>query len=523
MKKYIYYLLPLIVIVMTSSILSDNGKAGKTGSPGELTCIDCHGDFSANTGGGSITITNTGMTNWQYTPGQTYPITVTVARTGSSIFGLGVECLTAANANAGTLVITNSASTQIKNATVSGVSRANVVHQLNGGLASNSKSFTFNWTAPPAGTGTVKFYYAGIAGNNNGNESGDYVYNNFQSVTELVCTPPATIPSISGAAAVCKGSTVTYSVASVANATSYAWTLPVGWTGTSSTNTITATAGTSSGNISVTATNACGTSSKTLAVTVSPAVPATPGTITGTAYNNCGISTKSYSIAAVANATGYVWRTDIVGATINGSTGSVTTTSPSISMTFPANFTNAKLYVKAQNACGASIEKTKTISSKPAVPTAITGPVSPCTNTSNVAYSIAAVSGASSYTWVIPATGMTLVSGQGSTNLLVNTKATAAVCSLKVASNNACGKSTNKILVVNVTSCVREFEINGNSIYFQEIPLLMDIYNLDGRLVRTVKEPATETNLSNLPAGIYIISNKYRDHVSNEKIHISSY
>ena len=100
MKKYIPYALPLVIILMTSSILSENGKAGRTNSPGESNCSSCHGDFVANTGGGSITITNTGMNNWQYTPGQTYPITVTVSKTGMPLFGVDVECLTSTNGNA---------------------------------------------------------------------------------------------------------------------------------------------------------------------------------------------------------------------------------------------------------------------------------------------------------------------------------------------------------------------------------------------------------------------------------------
>ncbi|MBL7923695.1 MAG: T9SS type A sorting domain-containing protein [Bacteroidia bacterium] len=518
MKKYMLYVLPLVIIVMTSSILSDNGKAGKTGSPGELTCIDCHSDFTPNTAGGSISISNTGMTNWQYSPGQTYTITVTVARTGSSLFGLGVECLTAANANAGIFTITNTASTQLKTATVNGVIRTNVVHQLNGGAAANTKSFSFNWTAPVAGTGTVKFYYAGIAANNNGNEAGDYVYNGSQNVTELICTPPAAIPVVNGPAAVCKSASVVYSVAAVANASSYTWSLPAGWTGTSSTNSITAVAGAGSGNITVTAVNACGNSTKSLAVSTSPSVPSTPGTISGPASNNCGVSTKIYSVAAVPNATGYIWRTDIAGATLNGMTGSVSTTGPSINLTFPANFADAKIYVKAQNACGSGLEKSKTLSSKPAKPAAITGPTAPCTNTNNVAYSIAPVSGATSYSWVVPSTGMIHVSGQGSTNLLVNTKASAVACTLKVGSVNGCGTSAKRSLPLNLISCIREYELANNSFHFDKMPEKISVYNLEGRLISTCEKPSTEWSYSDLPAGIYIVRMQYPDHFSSEKI-----
>ena len=53
----------------------------------------------------------------------------------------------------------------------------------------------------------------------------------------------------------------------MSGATTYTWNLPSGWTGTSTTNSISVTSGSSSGNISVAANNACGTSNAaTLAV-----------------------------------------------------------------------------------------------------------------------------------------------------------------------------------------------------------------------------------------------------------------
>ncbi len=82
---------------------------------------------------------------------------------------------------------------------------------------------------------------------------------------------PSQPPSISGLNSMCTGAgATTYSVAVVSGATSYTWFLPGGWSGTSSTNTISATPG-SSGIFTVTASNACGTSAQqTLSVTVNP-------------------------------------------------------------------------------------------------------------------------------------------------------------------------------------------------------------------------------------------------------------
>lgn len=65
----------------------------------------------------------------------------------------------------------------------------------------------------------------------------------------------------------CSGSSTTYSVAAVSGATTYTWNLPSGWSGTSTTNSINVTSGSSSGNVTVAANNACGSSTAaTLAV-----------------------------------------------------------------------------------------------------------------------------------------------------------------------------------------------------------------------------------------------------------------
>ncbi len=178
------------LLLASASILSDNGKAGRTGSPNETTCntSGCHTSFALNSGGGSVTITsNPAMTNNQYVPGTAYIMSVTVSRTGSNLFGLGVEVLTATNTNAGTLAITRSNETYLS----SSGGRNNVVHKLNGGLAANSKSFEFKWTAPASGS--AKFYVAGAACNNNGSESGDYIYTTTTTFTPAPATSLKTL------------------------------------------------------------------------------------------------------------------------------------------------------------------------------------------------------------------------------------------------------------------------------------------------------------------------------------------
>jgi len=190
MKKKIIVVVPIVAMIFATAfgILSDNGKAGYTGSAGELKCNDCHNSYgNSNSGTGTIYVTSN-IPNWRYVPGQTYIVNVIVKQIGKPLFGLGFEALTSTNANAGSLIITNSTKTTIKTKTVSGVTRNNVVHQLNGGLHADSAIFTFNWTAPTSNIGNITFYFAGIAANNNGNEDLDYAYNGSKVVSPASTT-----------------------------------------------------------------------------------------------------------------------------------------------------------------------------------------------------------------------------------------------------------------------------------------------------------------------------------------------
>ncbi|NGY38944.1 fibronectin type III domain-containing protein [Flavobacterium sp. XN-5] len=115
-------------------------------------------------------------------------------------------------------------------------------------------------------------------------------------VTSGVCAPaisttamvmmsniPATPGAITGSATQCSGAiTQIYSIAAVPNASSYAWTVPGGWSITKGqgTNAIEVSVGTGSGNISVNALNTCGTSSesvyKYITVGLVPTAPGSP-------------------------------------------------------------------------------------------------------------------------------------------------------------------------------------------------------------------------------------------------------
>ena len=183
-KNYVLLIFAFIALAAVADILQKDGKAARTGAPGEFDCTGCHTSFPVNSGPGSITISSPTLTNWQYVPGQVYQIDVTVAQTGIGLFGFGFEALrTSNNTNGGSLSITNATQTTLKAASISGSSRLNVVHKLNGGLSSNTHTFSFNWTAPATNIGNIRFYTAGNAANNNNDTLNDYVYKTSQLVT----------------------------------------------------------------------------------------------------------------------------------------------------------------------------------------------------------------------------------------------------------------------------------------------------------------------------------------------------
>lgn len=74
----------------------------------------------------------------------------------------------------------------------------------------------------------------------------------YTSSVKVTVLPKPVVGPITGPCALPKDSTKTFSVTAVTNATSYLWTVPSGWSGTSTTNSINVKAGTTNGNITVT-------------------------------------------------------------------------------------------------------------------------------------------------------------------------------------------------------------------------------------------------------------------------------
>jgi len=140
------------------------------------------------------------------------------------------------------------------------------------------------------------------------------------NISGVLCGNVASPGVITGNQTVLAGTSQTYSVASLIGATSYTWTLPAGWTGTSTTNSITVTTSGTSGSVQVSASNSCGTTTDnpTLAITVNKQNQ----TITFNALTAKNMGDATFNLTATASSTlpvSYISSNTNV-ATISGST-----------------------------------------------------------------------------------------------------------------------------------------------------------------------------------------------------------
>jgi hypothetical protein len=333
---------------------------------------------------------------------------------------------------------------------------------------------------------------------------------------------PATPGTITGTSRACPGNTFTYTVAAVANASSYNWTVPTGATIVSGAGTnsiqVNFNAGfVATGNISVTATNGCGTSAAR-SYSVARNTPATPATIAGQTSGICS-ATVNYSVTNVAGMT-YTWTAPAGTSIVSGQGTNV------ITLSITPTFVSGTLSVNASNSCSTSANRTASLTARPATPASITGLATAVCIGSQQTYSVAALPGATSYTWTVPAS-YSIVSGQGTNSIVVNIGT--ANGSITARGNNACGSGSTRSLTVAVVSCARmaeesiesavEFDVVVSPNPFNETlnirtngtnneKLQISIVDVSGRIVYNNVAIANETlNISpNLANGIYYVS-----------------
>lgn len=194
---------------------------------------------------------------------------------------------------------------------------------------------------------------------------------------------------------------------------------------------------TSSGTYFVTNTNSCGSvQSNSIAVIVNP-LPAVSFT---------GLSSSYTVTAASVSLSGTPAGGTFSGPGVSGSTFSPATAGVGGPYSITYSFTNA-------NGCSASTTQQTTVTAACTVPkqpgsiTTVGGSAKVCPGDVKT-YSIAAVTGATSYTW-IPPVGAIIGSGQGTVSVtIIYTSAFLVTDTIKVAANNSCGSSLVRFLKI---------------------------------------------------------------------------
>ena len=138
----------------------------RTGSPGDqFSCTTCHTGTAQNVFG----IISSNIPVSGYVPGSTYTINANVTDANKNRFGFEISPQNPSGSKLGIITITDAARTKLIG------SGKYITHTSSGTSGAGSNSWSFNWTAPVAGTGDVTFYGAFNFTNHNNASSGDAI------------------------------------------------------------------------------------------------------------------------------------------------------------------------------------------------------------------------------------------------------------------------------------------------------------------------------------------------------------
>jgi len=199
MKKLILFCSALCAIAVASVIQSPDAHSRSAGSPaqhagapadnGGQTCSKsgCHNTNPASDRDGML---SSNVPETGYIPGETYTITVSVEQAGISKFGFQATAQDEAGNLQGSYIFTNPTETQHPTIGSASVLTKYITHTAAGNTTSTpgSKSWSFDWVAPAAGTGDVNFYCAVNCANGNGNTGGDQIFKDVLTLIESIST-----------------------------------------------------------------------------------------------------------------------------------------------------------------------------------------------------------------------------------------------------------------------------------------------------------------------------------------------
>lgn len=201
----------ICLISLTVFTYSSNPPAANAGDPGNGNCTSCHGGSAITSGTAWSSIALTGLPTNGYIPGTTYTLTINGNSASTSKNGFQLTSLNSSNAMAGTIAAGTGTSIQTN-------SGKTYISQS----GSNSGTWSFNWTAPISGTGTVTFYTAFNGTNANSGTSGDLVYLKTFTTNQATTNLPTAVITPSKTT-ICLGDTLYLTGSGINNPTTFNW------------------------------------------------------------------------------------------------------------------------------------------------------------------------------------------------------------------------------------------------------------------------------------------------------------
>jgi gliding motility-associated-like protein len=268
------------------------------------------------------------------------------------------------------------------------------------------------------------------------------------------------LTQINGPSPVCQNQkNILYSIDPIVNANNYSWNYSgSGAILNSNLNQVAIDFGNNatSGDLSVTVSGIDYPAHTTTIPIVVNKPPIASGSISGLNEVCLSQTNVKYDILPVTNATSYSWNYSGTGASINGTTNTV-------SVDFFANATNGQLTVSGNNVCGNGTSSPGfliSINSPPANGGIIDGSHEVCENNADVAYSVPEINAATSYVWEYSGTGISIPGNTNHVGMYFFNNATSG--NLTVYGVNKCGSgSISDNFPIIVKSCSENPESLG--------------------------------------------------------------
>jgi gliding motility-associated-like protein len=498
MKQTIVLLIFGVAVVIllnnNSSGAAANGNGNLTGARGGSGC-NCHGSTSSI--GTTVELDSAGTLVTTYHPGVSYSVKIrSVNNTGSTLprFGFQLSLVKIANSGSNSAAMAGTWGTLPPSTQIITTGSCNVVEQ-NTALVANSGTGSAGtiycdsvpWTAPVAGTGSVKIYGIVNAVNFNNRSNGDYSQAaNAVTITEAVASAQVASVSISTpTTAICAGTPVTFTATPTNGGTApaYQWKVNGANAGTNSPTFTTSTLTNGQVVTCVMTSNLGGVTgnpatSNAITITVTPSVTPSVSISTPTTTICAGASVTFTATPANGGTTpSYQWK---VGATNVGTNSPTYTTSTLtngqvVSCVMTSNATCASPSSATSNTITITVSGTVTPSVSISAPTTTICAGTPLTFTATPTNGGATPS----YQWKVGATNAGTNSPTFTTSTLTNGQVVSCVMTSTAPCASPATATSNAITITISSSIVPTVSIStpstsacpGSSVTFTATPV----------------------------------------------------